>query len=771
MTTAAHHSNRLASESSPYLKQHANNPVDWYPWGPEAFDKARREGKPIFLSIGYSACHWCHVMAHESFENESVAQLLNENFVAIKVDREERPDVDDVYMTAVQLTTGHGGWPLSAFLLPDGKPFFAGTYFPPEDRHGRAGFKTLLQRLVDAYRDRLPELEESALQLAQEIARSGRVAETKPPIPLAPSLLQGLTAALKRAFDPVNGGFGGAPKFPPHMALDWLLQEGEQGDTEALGLATRTLDAMALGGIHDHLGGGFHRYSTDERWLVPHFEKMLSDNAQLLGLYARAFAITGRALYERTARATGDYLLREMRGAEGAFYAATDADSEGKEGKFFVWSAAELEDVLGKDDAAYLGRIYQVSPSGNFRDEATQRATGVNILHLRSELTADEEARVAPLRAQLLAHRQERVPPGLDDKRISGWNALAISGLATASRDLHEPGYLEAAQTAARFLFTVMRDGEGRLLRTWKDGDGKIPGFLEDEAFFAHALLDLAEVEPGELGEQAARRAHEAVDRIRRRFRRPGEAGFTFSGEGNEELLARGRDLFDKAIPSGSGSAARALMRVARLTGDAELAGEARAALEEVSWLLDRSPHGTESWSLTLKELLAFESEHGPVKRVSGAEAAGLSGKTRELPSAVPAAPLSQAEAGPIRAEAFASVPRAGAGERIEVTLRILVKDGYHLPAADGLAVEALAGKGLLLDEVRLPAPERVMENGLDELQYRGTVVCVMAVSPSRPPIPGEWLIALSIRTKACGEGVCLPERALALSIPIVIGN
>ena len=768
MTSATHRSNRLAAESSPYLKQHANNPVDWYPWGPEAFEKARREGKPVFLSIGYSACHWCHVMAHESFENEVVARLLNESFVAIKVDREERPDVDDVYMTAVQLTTGHGGWPLSAFLLPDGKPFFAGTYFPPEDRHGRAGFKTLLQRLAEAFRDRRPELEESARQLAEEIARTGRMAESKPPIPLAPSLLQGLTTALKRAFDPVNGGFGGAPKFPPHMALDWLLQAGEQGDSEALALAERTLDAMALGGIHDHLGGGFHRYSTDERWLVPHFEKMLSDNAQLLGLYSRAFAITGRAFHERTARAIGDYLLRELRGAEGAFFAATDADSEGEEGKFFVWSAAEIEEVLGKEDGTFFGRVYQVRPSGNFHDEATQRTTGLNILHLQSEPETSEEARLAPLRVRLLTHRQERVPPGLDDKRISGWNALAISGLATASRFLHEPRYLDAARAAARFLLTVMRDGEGRLLRTWKDGEGKIPGFLEDEAFFAHALLDLADAEPGELGEQAARRAHEAVDRIRRRFRRPGEAGFTFSGEGNEELLARGRDLFDKAIPSGSGSAARALVRVAHLTGDAELAGEARAALEEVSWLLDRSPHGTESWYLTLKELLAFEEKHGAIK-IRGNPDAGIPPNPLRAKAGAASASIASAESGPVRVEAFSAGARVSSGERLEVMLRIHVKDGYHLPAADGLAVEALAGKGLLLDEVHLPDPVSVLEDGIEERRYQGTVECGLSLKPAHPAIPGEWIVALSIRYKACGEGTCLPEHALSLSIPIAV--
>ena len=602
--------NRLAGESSPYLRQHAHNPVDWYPWGDEAFEKARREEKPVFLSIGYSSCHWCHVMERESFENEEIARTLNEHWVSVKVDREERPDIDDVYMTAVQLTSGRGGWPLSAFLLPDKRPFFAGTYFPPDDRHGRPGFLTVLGRLEAAWRERRADLESGAAEIAAEVAAASDLAAGGAPEPLSPARLGLLCAALTRVFDPVHGGFGGAPKFPPHLALAWLLRRGAGGDAAALAMAEATLDAMAFGGIRDHLGGGFHRYSTDAEWLVPHFEKMLTDNALLLGLYARAHARSGRALFGRTARGIGDYLLSEMRGPEGGFYAGTDADSEGEEGRFFVWSVDEVRDVLGAD-APLAEAAYGIRAEGNFREEATGGSTGRNILHLRKEPSPEEEARLAPLRLRLKEVRWRRVPPSLDDKRIAGWNALAISGLATAAGPLGEPRYLEAARAAARFLLTTARDGSGRLLRSWKDGRGTIAGFLEDEAFFANALLDLAAATAGDEAREWLSAARRSVEAIRTRFRNPAGPGFLSSGEGNEALLVQGRDLFDKAIPSAPAAACMALVRTARLTGETELADEAREASEEVSGLMERVPHGTETWHLVADLLLGEEAGDG----------------------------------------------------------------------------------------------------------------------------------------------------------------
>ncbi len=608
-------SNRLAAESSPYLLQHSRNPVDWYPWGEEAFRTARERGVPVFLSVGYSSCHWCHVMERESFEDEATAGILNNHFVSIKVDREERPDVDDVYMSAVQAMGNRGGWPLSAFLLPDGRPFFGGTYFPPDGRGGRPGFGSLLLRIAGIWRERHSDLEEAAVKLMDALGAGAGAAAGVARRPLTRELLDGLSSALHGSFDTRHGGFGGAPKFPPHQALDWLLVQAGRGGpgTAALaGLADGTLEAMALGGIHDHVGGGFHRYSTDERWLLPHFEKMLTDNALLLGLYARAHARSGRALFGRTARGIGDYLLSEMRGPEGAFFAGTDADSEGEEGRYFVWSALQLRDALGAD-APLVEAAYGVRAEGNFCDEATGKATARNVLHLGKEPPPGEVARLEPLLRKLKEVRSGRVPPSLDDKRIAGWNALAISGLAAAAGPLGEPRYLEAARIAARFLLTTARDGSGRLLRSWKDGRGTIAGFLEDEAFLANALLDLAAATGGDEARGWLAEARRSVETIRTRFRNPDGPGFLSSGEGNETLLVRGRGLFDTAIPSAPAAACLALVRVARLTGETALADEAREAVEEVSGLMERAPHGTETWYLVADLLLGEGTgEAGP---------------------------------------------------------------------------------------------------------------------------------------------------------------
>ncbi|HEV8268257.1 MAG TPA: thioredoxin domain-containing protein [Thermoanaerobaculia bacterium] len=728
--------NRLARESSPYLLQHAHNPVDWYPWGEEAFEKARREDKPVFLSIGYSSCHWCHVMERESFESDEVARLLNERFVSVKVDREERPDVDDVYMTAVQLTTGRGGWPLSAFLLPDKKPFFAGTYFPPDDRHGRAGFKTLLLRLSEAFRERRDDVFAAAEEIAREVTQSANAGAGARKA-LVPELLPNVTNALKRAFDEENGGFGGAPKFPPHRALAWLLDRAAEGDADAKEIATKTLDAMALGGIRDHVGGGFHRYSTDERWLVPHFEKMLTDNAQLLGLYARAAALTGRAFYRRVAEETGDYLLREMRGPEGAFYGATDADSEGEEGKFFVFTEAEIREILG-DEASFFCRAYQVWPEGNYHDEATGRAVPTNILHLAKEPSSEEEARLAPLRAALYERRKTRVPPALDDKRVAGWNALAVSGLAQAASALGEPRFLEAARGTARFLLSTCRDGAGRLMRTWKDGLAKVPAFLEDEAYLAHALLDLADADRDRRGEWLA--AAEKTVAGFARFKAEGSALLTLSGEGHENLLVKGRDLFDKATPSASGSAAHALVRLARETGVRAWTKDARAAIEEAASMMARAPHGTETWALALHDLFEIEGAAGG------------------------------AELHPVRLEAFVEPPASTRGSEATVTLRATIAKGWALTGADGLTLDAVAGGGIVVSKVERPAPSEVVtESGERELHLEGTVEARLLLEIPADAAPGAYVVAVTARFVACGDGVCLPARVLSLGVPVEV--
>ncbi len=748
--------NRLAGETSPYLLQHAHNPVDWWPGGEAAFAKARREDKPVFLSIGYSSCHWCHVMEKESFENAAVADLLNEHFVAVKVDREERPDLDDVYMTAVQLTTGRGGWPLSAFLLPDGKPFFAGTYFPPDDRHGRAGFKTVLLRIAQAWGNERAALEDSARQIAGEVARAADPADRGPAESLSRDALLLPGAALARVFDPRHGGFGGAPKFPPHLALEWLLLRGAQGDAAALAHAIGTLDGMALGGIRDHLGGGFHRYSTDAEWLLPHFEKMLTDNAQLLGVYARAHAVTGDVLYAQVARETGDYLLREMRGTEGGFYAATDADSEGEEGRYFCWDPAQVRECLGKDDAEYFLEWYSVKEGGNFLEESTGRSTGLSVLHLSKKISNEGEERLAPLRHALLEARSRRVPPSLDDKRVSGWNALAVSGFAVAARALSEPRYLEAARVGARFLLNVARLSDGVLARTWKDGEAKIPAFLEDEAFLALALLDLADAEGPGAGGIWHEEAKAAVESLRARFRRKDGPGFTFSGKGNETLLSNGRDLFDKAVPSASGAAARALARLALATGDRALAREAKDAVDEVGGLMARSPHGTESWFLALETLFAFEDRYGEEKRKTSS-----SGK-RDGASA---------SEGPVRFEGVAVEPKVPRGEKGAIRIRIAVAPGWHLQGPDGLRVEPSASAGeFTFEEIPVPTPSRLPDSTRDdETGWTGTFEANLSFSVSRKAAKGRRDVSVRVTYRACGEGACRPEAVQVLAIPVEI--
>ena len=764
--------NRLAGESSPYLRQHAHNPVDWYPWGDEAFEKARREEKPVFLSIGYSSCHWCHVMERESFENEEIARALNERWVSVKVDREERPDVDDVYMTAVQLVSGRGGWPLSAFLLPDRRPFFAGTYFPPDDRHGRPGFLTVLGRLAAAWRERRPDLESGAAEIAGEIAAASGFAAREAPGSLSRARLGLLGAVLRRVFDGAHGGFGDAPKFPPHLALAWLLRRGAGGDASALAMARATLDAMAQGGIHDHLGGGFHRYSTDAEWLLPHFEKMLTDNAQLLGVYARAYAITGDETYARVARSTGDYLLREMRGEEGGFFAGTDADSEGEEGKYFCWDPKQIRECLGESDGRFFCEWYGVREGGNFSEEASGHRTGASVLFLSKKVSSSPgaEERLAPLRNKLLDARSKRISPSLDDKRVAGWNALAVSGLAIAGRILNEGRFLAAARLCARFLLEDCRDAAGRLQRAWKDGVGKIPSFLEDEAFLAHALLDLDEADdeggPGVWRNEAVA----AVDSMRARFRRADGPGFTFSGEGNETLLVNGRDFFDKATPSASGAAAWALARLALKTGDRELAREARDAVEEVSGLMARSPHGTESWYFALETLFEFEDEYGllPLADTGEARRPAVGQGEGKFSSKVNGVGAGEA---PVRLEGVAVETRVARGEKGAIRLRISVAPGWHLQGTNGLRIEARAGSDFTFEEIPLPAPSPLPgSTSSAETGWFGTFEANLSFSLSRKASKGKRDVTVRTRYRACGEGACRPEETLSLTVPVEVG-
>ena len=521
--------NRLINETSPYLLQHAHNPVDWYPWGSEALERASKEDRPILLSIGYSACHWCHVMEHESFEDASIAQVMNDNFVNIKVDREERPDLDQIYMTAVQMMTGSGGWPLTVFLLPGGEPFFGGTYFPPEDRYNRPGFRRVLPAISDAYRTRRQELVDNSKTIVEQIGR--QVSPQFEGGAIDTSLLDAAYRALGSRFDPREGGFGGAPKFPPSMSIDFLLRYHHRtGDEHALQMATLTLDKMAYGGMYDQAGGGFHRYSTDERWLVPHFEKMLYDNALLARAYLDAYRSTGRPLYKRIAEETLDFVVREMRDPSGAFYSTQDADSEGVEGKFYVWDLEEFRDIVGAD-ADLLAKYFDVTEHGNFE--------GRNILNisrppelfskLESVPLEDLEARAKAAKKKLYAAREKRVKPGRDEKILTDWNGLMLRAFAEAAAYLGRDDYRSIAESNAGFILSTLWDGS-RLLHNFKDGRARFNGYLDDYANLADGLFALYELT---FDYKWLDHAIKIVDRMIEQFWDDERGGFLFHGEGS----------------------------------------------------------------------------------------------------------------------------------------------------------------------------------------------------------------------------------------------
>ena len=583
------HANHLIHETSPYLLQHAHNPVDWRPWGEEALQKARTENKPILLSVGYSACHWCHVMEHESFENEEIAALMNELFVNIKVDREERPDLDEIYMNAVQLLTGRGGWPMTVFLTPEGKPFYGGTYFPPEDRYGVPGFPRVLKAVAQAYQERPQEIEKNVAQIVGALNRLGDFKETQRPF--ARDAIGKSAEQLSQAYDPEYGGLGQAPKFPNAGVFELFLRH-YRGSKERrfLEMVTHTLIRMAQGGIYDHLGGGFHRYSVDAKWLVPHFEKMLYDNAQLLRSYADVFRLTQEPLFKRVVEETTEYLLREMLHPEGGFYSTQDADSEGEEGKFFVWTPDEIKQLLGEEVGEIFCRVYDVSDVGNFERR--------NILH--PILTLEQSAKffrrepreieriVAEARQRLFQEREKRVKPFRDEKILASWNGLMLSGLAETMNVSPNTLYLEAAQRTVDFIFNRMfRDG--LLLRAYKDGKAKLPGYLDDYAFLAVGLLDLYEAT---LDRSLLERAGQMAEAMIREFWDEIDGGFFYTGKSHEQLISRTKPAFDSSIPSGNSLATQLLLRLYHYTGKEDYLKRAEKVLRLYYDAMEKQPFG-----------------------------------------------------------------------------------------------------------------------------------------------------------------------------------
>lgn len=580
--------NRLAQEKSPYLLQHAYNPVDWYPWGEEAFERARREDKPIFLSIGYSTCHWCHVMERESFEDQEVADVLNRTFVCIKVDREERPDIDNIYMSVCQAMTGSGGWPLTIFMSPDKRPFFAGTYFPKKSVYGRMGVIELANRVEHLWRSAREDIGKTADSVMQSLQA---ISDVRPGDLPGEDVLHMAYGQLEKRFDEVRGGFGSVPKFPTPHNLSFLLRYWKRtGKAKALEMAEKTLLAMSMGGIYDHIGFGFHRYSTDKYWLLPHFEKMLYDQALLAVVYLEAYQATGKDRYAAVAREIFAYVLRDMTSPTGGFYSAEDADSEGEEGKFYVWSAEEIESLLGSEDAALFKAVYNVKDEGNFHDEATRTLTGLNILHRTKTLTelagvfAMPETELAEkldrLRQTVFRIRKKRIHPHKDDKVLTDWNGLMIAALALGGQVLNEPHYTDSAKKAAGFILSHLKK-DGRLVKRYRDGEASLPAHLDDYAFLVWGLLELYQstFDVSYLTE-ALSLNQLTIDR----FWDKKNGSFYFTADDAEDVLVRHRELYDGAVPSGNSVAALNNLRLARLTGN--------SGLEEVAGKIARAFSG-----------------------------------------------------------------------------------------------------------------------------------------------------------------------------------
>ncbi|MGE0882828.1 MAG: thioredoxin domain-containing protein [Blastocatellales bacterium] len=580
--------NNLIKETSPYLLQHAHNPVDWYPWGEEAFERARKENKPILLSIGYSACHWCHVMAHESFENEPIARLMNEHFVNIKVDREERPDLDSIYMNSVMMMNGHGGWPMTVFLTPDGVPFYGGTYYPPVDRGGMPGFPRILISIAEAYQAKRDEIAQSADSILSELKRIDSIKPQEGD--LGHEIADQAATQLLRALDPVHGGFGRAPKFPPSMALTFLLRQyARTKDQGALDAVELTLQRMANGGMYDQLGGGFHRYSVDEKWLVPHFEKMLYDNALLSRIYLDAFLVTGKDFYKRIATETLDYVRREMTDTCGGFYSSQDADSEGEEGRFFVWTPQEIETLLGEGEAKLFCRYFDVSEFGNFE--------GHSILHVETEVESIakfmrvtvEELNQAIERGKhiLFEAREKRIKPFRDEKMLTAWNGLMLRSFAEAARVLDRQDYLDVAVKNASFLLNQLKKN-GRLLRTHKAGESKLNAYLEDYAYLADGLLALYEAT---FDLRWFEEAYSLAEIMIKQFWDDEEGGFFFTSSDHEKLITRTKDWYDNATPGGNSVAAHVLLRLALLTGEDSFRSKTEQILSLLKTAMMRSPN------------------------------------------------------------------------------------------------------------------------------------------------------------------------------------
>jgi uncharacterized protein YyaL (SSP411 family) len=773
--------NRLAKETSPYLLLHAHNPVDWFPWGPEAFTRARAEGKPIFLSVGYSACYWCHVMERQSFMNPAIARFLNEHFVSIKVDREERPDVDQIYMTAVRAFGNGGGWPMSMFLTPDGRPFFGGTYFPPEDHDGFEGFLTLLKRVDQAWRDHRAELEKDADQLVTVVRRALDGASAQARVPLSHAVAARARAQLAEQFDPAYGGFGydpgnpRRPKFPEPVNLVFLLEEHRRGagakpapeaTPTPLTMVVTTLDQMARGGIRDQLAGGYHRYSTNRYWTVPHFEKMLYDNAQLASVQLSAFELTGDVRWRSEVEATFAFLANKMTGPEGGFFSALDAESQAEEGQSYVWTRDEVGRVLGVGaDFDLFAQVYGLKQRPNFSEdryvllEPHPRAEQAAALKITP---AALESRLAPLRARLLAVRERRPAPLCDDKVLTAWNGLTIAALADGFRLLKDPRYRQAADRAADFVLARLRTADGRLLRTYRNGQAKLPAYLEDYAFLVHGLLRLhaATGDPDRLAQARA-----LTDRMIADFADTRQGGLFATAGDHESLLARPKDPYDGALPSGNSVAIRNLVALSAATGQRRYLDVAGQALEAFSSLLAQSPAAMPLMVVALEEYLDARPS--------------LAAVTAVTPKPVPdeTQPGGQTV---LTAQAATALKSAIApGKSLDATLTLVIKEGWHLYAnptgVDSLKPTTLtmpSGQPATLAEVDYPVATSVLvvpESPEKAAVYEGKVTLPIRIQLDAQAPAGPLTLTLKVGYQACNDRACLAPATLTVPLTVTV--
>ena len=748
--------NRLAKERSPYLRQHRSNPVDWYPWGPEAFARAKAEDKPIFLSVGYAACHWCHVMEHESFEDEATAQLLDDVFVCVKVDREERPDIDQVYMSFVQLRTGRGGWPMTVLLTPEGKPFWGGTYLPQEALQEIAG------NVKGIWQQHRKELEQTADAYAEQLAQIGEGPDVPETDDSDEEILRTFSDAVGARFDARHGGYGGAPKFPPHTLLLYLLDEPGTLEGALRAQLLSTLDGMERGGIHDQVGGGFHRYSTDAQWLLPHFEKMLYDNALLAQAYAGAFALTRDPRYRRVVERLFTWLEREMKQADGGYASSLDADTEGEEGLTYTWSWAELAAVLPPEELGFAAALFGLTEDGNFRDEATGRPAGRNIPHLplppadvaraAGATPGSIQPRAEAILDRLLAARLERPQPGLDDKVITGWNGLLLSAFARAGRDLEAPLYLERGRALATFLLARCRREDGTLLRFPRGSGPEVPAFCEDHVHLIEGLLDLAEA-TGESRFAAA--AADLARRLDAGFQDAKQGGFwTTSADVHETLIAKAKETWDSPIPSDNGTAARLNLRLFARTAEPAFAQAAERTLSAFRPLMahPRMSSGVVALLRALRTRMRLERE--------GSRAA-VRGDVH-------------ARRGVAQVDVFLERGQARPGTKVGLVVRVTLDPGWHVNAHTPSGAELIptvlsqaAGKVAALVDLRYPQGVVRALGGSDVALYEGGFEIRAALEIPADALPGPRKIPLVLRWQPCNEGSCQAPVELELDVPL----